>query len=114
MKTSSHFPSFGLLAAASLAFCFQAQLCAEEKPAVQAKWKQLTVEDTEQLNKATAASSEAENHYRKGKYAEAENQWRAALTIRQRVLGAEHPDTLTSRNNLAVALRAQGDRKSVV
>ena len=32
-----------------------------------------------------------------------------ALADRQRVLGADHPDTLTSRNNLAMAYRAAGD-----
>ena len=31
------------------------------------------------------------------------------LAIRRRVLGPEHPDTLTSMNNLAETLRAQGD-----
>ncbi|MGP8338076.1 MAG: tetratricopeptide repeat protein, partial [Methanosarcinaceae archaeon] len=31
------------------------------------------------------------------------------LEITRRVLGAEHPSTLTSMNNLAVTLRAQGD-----
>ena len=31
------------------------------------------------------------------------------LDISRRVLGAEHPDTLTSMNNLAATLRAQGD-----
>ena len=30
------------------------------------------------------------------------------LAIRERVLGAEHPDSLTSRNNLAEGLHAQG------
>ena len=61
MKTPSRFPCFALLAAASLAFCFQAPLCAEEKPAPTTQQKKLTVQDYEQLNKATAASSEADN-----------------------------------------------------
>jgi hypothetical protein len=30
------------------------------------------------------------------------------LTARERVLGPDHPDTLTSRNNLAVAYQAAG------
>ena len=105
MKTP---PRFAILAAASLAFCFQAPLCAEEKPVPATQQKKLTVEDHEQLNKATAASSEAANLYGKGKPAEAENLWRAALAIRERVLGAEHPDTLSSRMNLALVLLAQG------
>ena len=95
MKTPSRFPCFALLAAASLAFCFQAPLCAEEKPA-------------KQLNKATAASSEAGILILKGKYAVAEQEHRAVLAIRERVLGAEHPDTLRIRNSLASALQIQG------
>ena len=33
----------------------------------------------------------------------------AALDLRQRILGEEHPDTLTSMNNLASTLRQKGD-----
>jgi hypothetical protein len=33
-----------------------------------------------------------------------------ALAIRRRVLGDEHPDTLTAMNNLALTLWNQGDR----
>ena len=32
-----------------------------------------------------------------------------ALAARQRVLGADHPSTLTSRNNLAYAYESAGD-----
>ncbi|MEO5376095.1 MAG: tetratricopeptide repeat protein, partial [Alphaproteobacteria bacterium] len=32
-----------------------------------------------------------------------------ALAVRRRVLGVEHPDTLTSMSNLAETLRSQGD-----
>ncbi|WP_448208769.1 tetratricopeptide repeat protein [Azospirillum sp. sgz302134] len=35
--------------------------------------------------------------------------WRKDADARRRLLGAEHPDTLTSMNNLATALRSQGD-----
>ena len=108
MNTPSRFPCFGLLAAASLALCFQAPLCAEEKPAPTTQQKKLTAEDNEQLNKATAASSEADNLSGKRKYAEAEQEHRAALAIRERVLGAEHPETLASRKSVALALQFQG------
>ncbi|WP_248003680.1 tetratricopeptide repeat protein [Streptomyces mirabilis] len=43
---------------------------------------------------------------------EAEAEHRAVLDIRTRVLGPEHPDTLTSRNDLAdvsAQLRHPGD-----
>ena len=44
-----------------------------------------------------------------GAYAEARPLYERALAIREKVLGAEHPDTATSLNNLAILLRAQGD-----
>jgi len=34
---------------------------------------------------------------------------RRALSIRKKLLGAEHPDTAQSMNNLAELLRAKGD-----
>lgn len=43
-----------------------------------------------------------------GKYEEAEAMHRRALTIREKVLRADHPDTLTSVNNLGGALHGQG------
>ncbi|MEO5916002.1 MAG: tetratricopeptide repeat protein [Luteolibacter sp.] len=46
--------------------------------------------------------------YTQGKYAEAEREHRAILTIEERVLGLEDPATLMSRMNLASALLSQG------
>ena len=43
-----------------------------------------------------------------GNYVEAEKEHRAVRAIRERVLGLEHPDSMKSRNNLALVLRAQG------
>jgi len=43
-----------------------------------------------------------------GKYAEAEAFARETLQLREKVLGKEHPDTLTSMNSLADWLRQQG------
>jgi tetratricopeptide (TPR) repeat protein len=43
-----------------------------------------------------------------GQYAVAEASHRQALLLREEVLGLEHPDTLTSMNNLAQALDRQG------
>ncbi|KAK4905785.1 hypothetical protein LTR49_024960 [Elasticomyces elasticus] len=43
-----------------------------------------------------------------GLYAAAEIAHRQALTIREKVLGAEHSDTLTSMSNLALVLDSQG------
>ncbi|RDW59053.1 hypothetical protein BP5796_11977 [Coleophoma crateriformis] len=43
-----------------------------------------------------------------GQYSEAEKMHRQALALRERVLGAEHPSTLTSMDNLALVLGGQG------
>jgi pentatricopeptide repeat protein len=45
---------------------------------------------------------------RQGKYAEAEQMHRQMLELRQKVLGPEHPHTLTGVSNLAGALSGQG------
>ena len=43
-----------------------------------------------------------------GRYGDAEPLYRRALAISEKTLGAEHPDTATSLNNLAGLYRAQG------
>jgi tetratricopeptide (TPR) repeat protein len=42
------------------------------------------------------------------KYAEAEKEYRAVLAMRERVLGAEHPDVAVSCFNIATCLLSQG------
>jgi Tetratricopeptide repeat len=42
-----------------------------------------------------------------GKHEQAEEIHRQTLKLRERVLGKEHPDTLTSMNNLALMLNDQ-------
>ena len=44
-----------------------------------------------------------------GHAAGARNQFAALLPTRERVLGTEHPDTLTTRGNLAYWTREAGD-----
>jgi tetratricopeptide (TPR) repeat protein len=44
-----------------------------------------------------------------GKYAEAKGIHRQALALWEKVLGQEHPSTLTSMNNLAAVLERQGN-----
>ncbi len=46
--------------------------------------------------------------YHAGKYSKAEPLYQRALQIREKVLGAEHPDVAQSLNNLAELYRAQG------
>ena len=49
----------------------------------------------------------ADSLSRQGKYDEAEKMQREVLAVKQRVLGAEHPDTLTTADNLAQSLSGQ-------
>jgi hypothetical protein len=42
-----------------------------------------------------------------GKYEQAEEMHRRVLRLRETVLGKDHPDTLTSMNNLAFVFRNQ-------
>jgi hypothetical protein len=44
---------------------------------------------------------------KQGKYDEALGIYQEVLNIRERVLGKEHPDTLTTRNNMALVLNKQ-------
>jgi tetratricopeptide (TPR) repeat protein len=46
-----------------------------------------------------------------GVYREAQRQWERAVDLRRRVLGPDHPDTLTSLNDLADAYRVQSAYK---
>ncbi|MEV1198488.1 tetratricopeptide repeat protein [Microbispora rosea] len=50
----------------------------------------------------------ASTAHRQGRYALAESAWRKALTWRTATLGEEHPDTLTSRDYLALVLWGLG------
>jgi len=42
------------------------------------------------------------------KFAEAESEYRQVVQIEEKVLGAEHPNTVTSRTNLALTLASRG------
>ncbi|QDU94509.1 tetratricopeptide repeat protein [Lignipirellula cremea] len=57
-------------------------------------------ESRKQLEKAAELDAIALPLYRLGNYEEALVPWNKALTIRQRLLGKEHPDTAASLNNL--------------
>ena len=47
-------------------------------------------------------------YYAQGRYSEAEPLYQRSLAIWEQQLGADHPDTATSLNNLAGLYRAQG------
>ena len=57
---------------------------------------------------ATSLNNLALLYGAQGKYAEAEPLYRRALAIREKALGAEHPDVAIAFNNLATLYRAQG------
>jgi tetratricopeptide (TPR) repeat protein len=57
---------------------------------------------------ATVRETIGSTYHSLGDYPKAETHLRIALKLRNNILGAEHPDTLTSMNNLAAVLSAQG------
>src|SRR5436853_29252 len=59
------------------------------------------------LNRATIADNSAFYLYLRGEYVAAEEASRGALDGREKMLGLEDPDTLTSVNNLGLALKGQ-------
>ena len=69
-------------------------------------WSQVRDRAEEDRERLAAASNLATSLYSQGKYAEAEEMQRAVLAVRKRVLGAEHPATLTTAGNLAVSMLA--------
>ncbi|KAL1598072.1 hypothetical protein SLS59_007082 [Nothophoma quercina] len=58
--------------------------------------------------RTTLAEKCATALYNDGKYKEAKGLWGQVMELRRRVVGQEHPSTLTSMNNLARALDQQG------
>ena len=60
-------------------------------------------------DEAILASRIARYDYERGDYAAARKLQEQALEVRGRLLGKEHPDTLTAMNDLAQALNAQGE-----
>jgi len=64
---------------------------------------------TEDADTAAALNEQALTHYLAGRYTEAVPLLERALTIREKVLGPEHPDTAMSFNNLAELYRNQGE-----
>ncbi|EMD58161.1 hypothetical protein COCSADRAFT_104582, partial [Bipolaris sorokiniana ND90Pr] len=52
--------------------------------------------------------------YNDGRYKEAEELDVQVMQMRKRVLGDEHPNTLTSTNNLAFTLQSQARREEAL
>ena len=64
--------------------------------------------DDDSLQKAKELHQEAIRLYQQRPYAEAISYAEKALTIYEKTLGSEHPDTGTSLHNLAVLYRTMG------
>lgn len=58
---------------------------------------------------AVSLNNLANLYCNQGKYAQAETLYQRALAIREKVLGPEHPDTITADLNLALLYRNKGD-----
>jgi len=68
----------------------------------------LSEEGRQAIVTVPALDRECDDAYGKARYADAERLARQSLEVRLRWLGAGHPDTATSYNNLAEVLRTQG------
>ena len=77
----------------------------------EAWWSRVCDQAEESEERLCAASNLAECRVCDGQYADAERINREVLRGRRRVLGKEHPDTLTSASNLAVASAGDEGRK---
>ncbi|BAY65055.1 peptidase-like protein [Calothrix brevissima NIES-22] len=69
----------------------------------------LSAQQSAELAEAERLNQQVEQLYQQGKYSEAIPLAERALTIREQVLGKEHPDVATSLNNLAELYREQGN-----
>ena len=65
-------------------------------------------ENQPELNRATIAQNTSSYLLSMGKYAAAEKIGRMAVAVREKMLGQEHPDTLTSVRDLGTVLEWQG------
>ncbi len=65
-------------------------------------------QDSVALQQAKELNAEVIQLFQKGRYEEAIPKARDALGIREKALGAAHPDVAQSLNNLAELYRAQG------
>lgn len=76
------------------------------------------VDDYERLHGPEGALASRNNlanaYYAAGQYGRATELHEQTLTLFERVLGPDHPDTLASRNNLAEAYRAAGEHERAV
>ncbi|KAF2195868.1 hypothetical protein K469DRAFT_20131 [Zopfia rhizophila CBS 207.26] len=68
----------------------------------------VTGDEDDMLNKAKIALGIGWYLYLRGEYKAVERVVRMPVEARQKILGAEHPDTLTSVSHLGLALKSQG------
>ncbi|OAD18955.1 TPR repeat protein, partial [Candidatus Thiomargarita nelsonii] len=65
-----------------------------------------------EIDEISSLNSLASLHQAKGDYESAEQLYKRALVIREKVLGKEHPDTATSLSRLGNLHQAKGDYES--
>ena len=70
----------------------------------EARWSRVCDQAEESNERLFAGANLAECRRFDGQYADAERINREVLAVTRRVLGEEHPDTLTSAGNLATSL----------
>jgi tetratricopeptide (TPR) repeat protein len=68
-------------------------------------------DEEDMLNQAKIAFSTGRYLYLRGEYKSAEKVFRISINAREKILGPEHPDTLTSATYLGSALKNQGENE---
>jgi hypothetical protein len=88
--------------------------CANYLPHAQAILQQDSDSDAENLLRLNLSSNVATYLWHQGRWAEAEKLGVDVLEISKRVLGIEHPDTLTRMANLAYTWKRQGRHENAI
>ncbi len=80
----------------------------QDLTALLAEYQSIEEDSRDLLAEARILQRSGDLYYGFGQYEEAEPLYLRALSIREKQLGAEHPDTANSLNNLALLYRVQG------
>ncbi len=114
MTTRSHFLCFAVLAAAVLASGSRVPWCAEGKAALAAQGKKPALAKEPPVKDANDAGRRADALFKQGRHADAEKIYRAQLELREKAEGAESPNALLSRYNIALCLMNLGKLKDAL
>ena len=114
MTTRSHSLRLAVLATAALALGCHASLSVEANPVAVAQGKKPVLKGEKPVKDANDAGKRADALFKQGRHAEAEKMYRAQLELREKTEGAESPNALLSRYNIALCLMNLGKLKDAL